>query len=369
MKAIIDLIKEKNIEKLKILVNKNQYKKQLYTANASDYILSAILEDNIYEEELVFFCNQDFFKPNVSNQKYFNLSCQKGYLNYIKIFLNYDSIKIDHEFNIALRTAVKYNQTEVVKYLLKNEKVNPRAKNDEAIIKASQNNNKEIINLLLEHDLNIVSKNNRFIRNIVFNNEIELLKKVFNNKNYNSKSTYIAAWEEAAIKKNKEIINYLLERNDYNLVEKAHDLIKRLTKEGNLEYLIVLINKMSKEEKEKNIYFALREACKHKQLEVFKYIVEKENINPLTSRGRNIMITIENNAFEIFTEILKYKDTNKNFEKNLFYIMKTAMRYGRIKYLGILLKESNALKYAKDIIEKDKSITKEVKTFIKFNSF
>ena len=369
MKVIVDLIKEKNIEKLKMIIDKNQYQKQLYTANASDFILSNILEDNIYEEELVFLCKQDFFKPEVSSHKYFIKSCEKGYLNYVKIFLEQPSIRVDHEFNMALRIAVKNNQVEIVKYLLKNKKVNPRAKNDEAVIKAAQNNNKEIINLLLEHDLNLVSKDNRFIRNIIFNNELELLKKVFNNKNYQSKSTYIAAWEEAAAKKNKEIINYLIERNDYNLIDKAHDLIKRLVKEGNLEYLKLLINKMNVEEKQKNLYFALRESCKHKQLDIFKYIVEEEKINPLTSRSKNIMIVIENNCFEIFNEILKYKDSNKNFQKNLFYIIKIAMKTARTQHLNILLKEPNAIKYANDIIEKDKYISKEVKIFIKFNTF
>ena len=369
MKIIIDTIKEKNIEMLKKIIDMKQDQKELYSVRTSDYILSTILKDNTYEEELIFLCNQPFFKPEVSNQKFFTQSCEKGYLNYVKIFLKNPNIKIDYEFNIALRTAVKNNQYKIVKFLLQYEKVNPRAKNDESLREAAKRNNKDIINLLLEHDLNIVSKNNSFIRNVVCNNEVELLKKVFNNKNYKSKSTYIAAWEEAAIKKNKEIINYLLERNDYNIVDKAHDLIKRLVKESDLEYLKVLINKMNTKEKEKHIYFALKESCKHKRLDIFKYIVKEEKINPLTSRSRNIMIVIENDCFEIFKEIFKYKNRNNNFQKNLFYIVKSAMKNKRIKYLNLLLKEKNAIKYAKEIIEKDKNISKEVETYIKFNSF
>lgn len=369
MKIIINLIKEKNIKKIKEIISMEQNKEELYLLKTSDLILSAILEDDIYEEELILFCNQDFFKPEVYNQKFFSKSCEKGFLNYVKVFLNQPSIKVDYEFNVGLRIAVKNNQVEVVKYLLKNKKVNPRSKNDEALREAAKRNNKEIMNLLLDHDLNIVSKNNCFIRNVVFNNEIELLKKVFNNKNYKSKSTYIAAWEEAAIKKNEEIVNYLLERNDYNIIDKANVLIKKLIKEDNLKYLKVLISKMNKKEKEKNIFFALKESCKHKKLDIFKYIVEEERINPLTSRNKNIIIVIENDCFEIFNEILKYKDDNNNFQKNLFYIIKSAMKNKRIKFLNLLLKEKNALNYAKNIMEKDIYISKEVETFIKFNLF
>jgi hypothetical protein len=369
LKKIIDSIKEKNIEELKILITKNQYKKQIITNSASIYILETVLEDETNEYILNFLLNQPFFNPAVDNQKYFTMCCKKGYLNYIKLFINSDKIKIDYEYNVAFRKAVEKNQIEVVKYLISTNKVNVRSKNDEASIIAVKKNFKEIINILLECDLNIVAKDNAVIRSLIKNNEIELIKKVFNNKNYKSKSTYIAAWEEAASIKNETIINYILDRNDYDLIDNiSQKLIKRLIAENNIEYLKIIIKKMNKNEREKNIYFALRESCRRNKYDIFKYIVEEEKINPFTCRGKNLIISLESGSIKIFKEILKYK--NYNLDKKLYYIIKTAICYERLEELSILLKEKKSYSILQDIFKKEDNLKHhKIKMLLKLNEF
>lgn len=368
MKKIVDAIKEKNIDKIEILINKKEYIDQIYSASTSNYILEYLLEEESNLEMLKYILGKQFIRPEVNNQKYFTLSCKKGYLEYAKAFIETGKIKIDYEFNLALRKAVEFNQIEMVKYLLTFEMTNPRSKNDEAIRIAAKKNFVEIINLLLDQELNIVSKNNAFIRKIISNNEFELFKKVFNNKNYKSRSTFIAAWEEAAICKNEPMMEYLMDRKDYNIMDKAHDLIKRLIEEDNLKYFKVLVEKMTTEEKEKNIYFALKQACQFNRLDIFKYIVEEQDVNPFTGRGKYLMIAIECGNPKIFKEVYKYK--NEKLEKNLYYIIRAAMLNEALEELNILLKEKNSIHLAKTIIEKEKrTISKNVIALLKFNDF
>ena len=370
MKKIVDAIKERDIAKIKLLISKKQYIEQIYAASSSVYILEEVLKDDSQLEILTFLLNQPFLKPEVQNQKFFTLACKNGYLDYVKAFIATGKIKIDFEFNLAFRKAVEYNQIEMVKYLLSFNITNPRAKNDEAIRIAAKKRHLEIIELLLEQDLNIVSKNNSFIRRIVQHGLYDIFIKVFNNKNYNSRSTFIAAWEEAALKKNEKMINFLMDRKDYNIVDKAHELMKSLIKDDNLNYLRILIKKMTEEDKSKHLYFALKEACRYNKINIFKYLVEEEKLNPFTGRGKYLKIALEEGHSEIFKEVYKYK--NEKLEKSLFYIIRVAILNNRLEELNILLKEKNGKELAHKVIEKEESkriISNEVKTLLRFNDF
>ena len=152
--------------------------------------------------------------------------------------------KYIYELNYAIKNASESGQTETVKLLLEDKRVNPSADNNEAIRLASRNGHTEVVRLLLNDPrVDPSDQNNKAIINASRNGHTEVVKLLLSDKRVDPSADMNHAIYSASKNKHIEVLKLL--RKDPRFKTDTTDLydlaVDRARKSGNTEILNILL--------------------------------------------------------------------------------------------------------------------------------
>lgn len=232
-----------------------------------DYILEHSISANDNEENLQALCkschivktkkfmmgvqpepnNTNLIKPiivekNKNNQEVntevlFNTACRHGYTEIVKLLLEDPRVNPAAKNNDAIRDACYYGHTDIVKLLLEDKRVDSSALNNYAFRWASQNGHTDIVKLLLLDNRVDPSANKSIsFHNACGNGHVEIVKLLLADKRIdpNIASKYSFPLWNSCHKKHVEMVKVLLEDNRIDI----YDLERSMTLTKNKDQII-----------------------------------------------------------------------------------------------------------------------------------
>ncbi len=322
--------------------------------------------------------DEDILKSidNLSSEELLKKSINNNYLNGVKIALE-KGADPSQGYNYAIRIASLNGHLEIVKLLLKDERINPSDNRNDAINFASENGHTEIIKLLLQDPRVDPSEySNYAIRLASENGHLEIVKLLLNDSRVRKKLT------NEQIKKYKNQIQGLYEsirdlmkpKSEEEINDTIKELIKtnpeRILMNYNFDFLLTIISKDELHDAIINFFKSNPEyALKNWDYKKLLTVISK----------KDIFTEIKRYAAKIAPIIKGFKgdETIKNYTNIIEYLYKKGYAYNNIdslrdmwfkhktidQYSGghICINGYITLEYVKDYIKKAEELSKRYK--------
>eukprot|EP00833_Pecoramyces_ruminatium_P018011 jgi/Orpsp1_1/1192043/evm.model.d7180000090145.2 len=268
---IKEIIINDKLDLLKILISRDAIK-NIKEENNLIFLKEAIIFDN---EKIIKYLIKNKFKVYNINNEIIEIIICNNRLNILKIlipgYLNINNEDIDG--NTALIYAIKYQNFEIIKYLVDN-----------------------------GADMNVVNKKINVIYHLINNNNIDILKYlVDNNLNINKKDQYGQTLLGYSISlKNEQIINFLIQHNaDFSGISNKIEILDLITKNNNLNLINFIVFNSG-------IYEILKEIIDKDRIDILKIIIDNNLDINIRDKNDNtiLMYAIEKRKINIIKYLI-----------------------------------------------------------------
>lgn len=236
----------------------------------------------------------------------FRVACEKGYVDIVLELLKDDHVNPGAKDNEGLFKACQNNHPAIVALLLNNSKVNPIANNYAAIRIAYEKSHFEIVEIFL--------KSRCILDDLTFDNDwllltaclkghlkvVEFLLKTL--KKFSCHALNVAL-HNAYTGNHVQIFEILLKDKRFDPTLQGNFLIRDASEKGNIQFVKLLLQdgRAAKDIPET----AVCKAYENNHMQVFKLLLENENVDPALLNNLLIYEASNKNDIETVTQLLK----------------------------------------------------------------
>lgn len=257
--------------------------------------------------------------PVNQNSHCFQVACEKGYYQIVKLLLPASDINYNNAFLLACQS----DRFEIVKLLLKDSRINPGCEKNRALINACARGSLEMVNLLLSHaQVNPSDKNNAPIIWASKKGHVEVVQRLLQDARVDPSGKNNHAIKLANTKGKFEVMKILFgDQRVYNSLS-----LEKIVKYKNA----IDCNSTNAE---------LRHACLTNDYQSFKNLMKySKTCKPEAYRNSALSIVCETGNIRFVQRLLKHPSVNPADDRN--WPLRMACYKGHTEIVKLLLKDS-----------------------------